>query len=482
MSRTWRTLLRLELRVQWRYGVLAAVATLAGAWVALLAALPSATARVAAPWVLLLDTALIGTTVVGALVILERQRGASAALTLSPVSWGPRLATKAGVLTAAVTVAAVPVVIAGRPPGAGALPALLAVATLTLLTVLLSVAVAAGRSSVLSFMATLPLVLVPLVAPAMLHLAGVSTPMLHLVPTVGATDVIMSAYADRVWSPWVLGWPLAACVWAGWWAHRRLRAAATGAPARVSHAPPTARAAATGRGRGPVRAIGLDLRTLARDPLLVMLGISPILLGLALRFGYPPVRDWLLATHGVELAAYRPLLLAVAVVVHVPVSFGMVGALLVLDDMDNRALAALRVSPLPVPGYLAYRAGLMVVAAAANLTVVLPLSGLVSPYGQPVLPLLAALLLTPLVMGATVAIARDKVTGAAVLKLLGPPLYAPVLAWWLGPWAGWFLWPLPTWWILQAQWTASWYALGGLVLSLVLLTLLVRRVTAVATA
>src|SRR5699024_1970185 len=104
-----RTLLRLELRIQWRYGVLAAVATLAGAWVVLLAALPLTTARAAAPWVLLLDTALIGTTVVGALVILERQQGASVALTVSPVSWGPRLAAKVGVMTAAVTLAAVPV-------------------------------------------------------------------------------------------------------------------------------------------------------------------------------------------------------------------------------------------------------------------------------------------------------------------------------------------------------------------------------------
>ncbi|WP_327010658.1 hypothetical protein OHA72_27330 [Dactylosporangium sp. NBC_01737] len=44
-----------------------------------------------------------------------------------------------------------------------------------------------------------------------------------------------------------------------------------------------------------------DLRNITRDTMLAMVALSPLLLALALRFGYPPLAEWLLQTRGLDL-------------------------------------------------------------------------------------------------------------------------------------------------------------------------------------
>lgn len=114
------------------------------------------------------------------------------------------------------------------------------------------------------------------------------------------------------------------------------------------------------------------------------------------------------------------MLFALAVVLHVPLIFGMMGALIVLDDTDSRALAALRVSPLTLPRYLALRSGQVTVATLVGLAIAVPLSGLASA-DRSLIALAPAVLLAPLVMFAALAIASNKVEEVAVLKLLGLP-------------------------------------------------------------
>jgi hypothetical protein len=62
-------------------------------------------------------------------------------------------------------------------------------------------------------------------------------------------------------------------------------------------------------------------------------------------------------------------------VLHVPLIIGMVGALLVLDDIDDRTVLVLRVSPVTVPRYLAYRVTSVAAVALLMLTVTVPVSG-----------------------------------------------------------------------------------------------------------
>jgi fluoroquinolone transport system permease protein len=191
------------------------------------------------------------------------------------------------------------------------------------------------------------------------------------------------------------------------------------------------------------------------------------------------VRDWLSQAYGFDLDPYRPVLLAAAVVLHVPVTAGMVGALLVLDDVDDRALVALRVSPLTLPRYLGYRAGLVTAAALAGLAVAVPLSGLAGPaeaWPRLVAAGLLAGLLAPVTMLGTLAVARNKVAGVAVLKLLGLPLYAPLAGWWLAGPAGWPLAGLPSWWVLRVLWAGGWpYPVAGAAVLAAVVALLARR-------
>jgi fluoroquinolone transport system permease protein len=179
-----------------------------------------------------------------------------------------------------------------------------------------------------------------------------------------------------------------------------------------------------------------------------MVALSPLLLALALRLGYPPLADWLQRTRGLDLTPYEPVLAILAVAVHVPVAFGMTGALIVLDDLEDGALAVVRTSPLSVRRYLAYRLAAVTVLSAAGLALAAPLSGLVPASATGAL--LLAVPLGPLVTLATLAVARSRVQGATANKVLALPLYLPVAAWWLTGPANWLLALFPTYWIVRS--------------------------------
>lgn len=475
-------LLAVEVRLQWRHRIVALVAALTAVWAGLLLAMPPAAARTVAPWLLVLETALVGTAFAGALVLLERGQGVLAALATSPLRLGEYLASKLGLLTALVLASAAPIALAGRIDLAELPGTLAAIGLTAVLTMLVAVAVAARAASAMAFLAALPLALLPLLVPAIVHAAGLGGPLLYAVPTTGAMDVVHAGYGGSPSLPAVsLGWLALACAAAAVVTHRQLRrfAAAPPAPATPNRRAP-GRPTHSTLPRGPVRSfLRTDLAAVGRDPLLIVIGCSPVLLALAVRFGYPPVHGWLTAAYGFSLEPYRPLLLAV-IVLHTAQTFGMVGALLVLDDADDRALTALRTSPLTPPRYLGYRAGLMTAAALAGLLAVTLLSGLASSVswtglaaGVPV-----AALLAPLLMCATLAMASNKVEGIGALKFLGLALYLPVVAWWLTDPLDWFLAVLPPWWVLQALWADWGYAAGGLAVTAAALPLLARRALA----
>ena len=197
-----------------------------------------------------------------------------------------------------------------------------------------------------------------------------------------------------------------------------------------------------------------DARNVRREALLGIVLAAPLLLAVALRVGYAPAEAWIQASYGLDLAPHRPFVLAAALVLHLPLIFGMVGALLVLDDLDDGALRALRVTPLTLGRYLAYRVGAVAAARLVGLLVAVPLSGFVEARSLgwllPALVLAAAL--APLMLLSALAIAGNKVEGLAVLKALGIPFMAPLAAWFVdAPWEA-LLAPLPAYWPVRALW------------------------------
>lgn len=197
----------------------------------------------------------------------------------------------------------------------------------------------------------------------------------------------------------------------------------------------------------------VDVRNVRRDSLLSVVVASPLLLAVALRAGYPAAERWAAITHGVQLGPHRGLLLGFLVVVHVAFIFGMLGALLVLDDADDRTLLALRVTPVTLEGYLGYRAAAVAILTLLGLALAVPLSGLASGLPLAVVPGLAlTAVCAPIVTGVTVAMASNKIEGLAIVKAMGVPVYLPLVIWFTdAPWT-WALAVIPTFWPVRAVW------------------------------
>jgi fluoroquinolone transport system permease protein len=97
-----------------------------------------------------------------------------------------------------------------------------------------------------------------------------------------------------------------------------------------------------------------DRRLVWRDPLLKWVLLLPIGLALLFRILIPQAQPALLSATGVDIAPYYPLIMA-GYLMNAPGIVGMVIGFLLLDERDARTLTALRVTPVSIPRYLAYR-------------------------------------------------------------------------------------------------------------------------------
>lgn len=461
-----RAALALEWTIEWRYRIPAVALVVTTVWTVVLLAMPAPLARGAGPLILTIDTATFGSFFIAALVLFERGEGAFAALTVNPLRFGEYLGAKIAILTGLSVLSAVPIALAAR---ANIAMVLLGVTLLSVLFLSLNFALVVRHRSLTGFLTVAPLLLAPLIAAPLAHLSGVADhPLLYVVPTTAAADVIR---ADL--DPAALGYLLLAIVATAWLAGWRFAREA----AHVDRPRPTRERHNRWRPRGRLASlVGIDRRTTVRSVLLIVVLAGPVLLAVALRLGYPPLAAYLYDSFGVDLAPYQPILLASLVVLHVPLIIGMVGALLVLDDIDDRTVLVLRVSPVTVPRYLAYRAVAVAGVALLMLGIAVPVSGLApGPPNVPALALAAAQ--APLITLATTAVAGNKVEGLAWLKILGllPTGIAPAI-WWLPDPVEWPLWVLPHYWTVDILWHPTPAGLLiGVALTVLATTLLTRR-------
>ncbi|MGE5484741.1 MAG: hypothetical protein ACM3X4_06970 [Ignavibacteriales bacterium] len=180
-----------------------------------------------------------------------------------------------------------------------------------------------------------------------------------------------------------------------------------------------------------------DLRSIPREPLIIFLLLAPWVYVLALRLVLPVAGEWLMATYGVSVVDYYPLIMTVYTL-PIPLFVGIVYGLLLLDERDDRVFPAIQVTRVSLEAYMAYR----VVAAVC---VTIPYSafyswatGLVSP--RTVLATLPALALgavvTVFTMLSLVAFASNKVEGLALVKVLGTlVMFGGIVGFfWRSPW------------------------------------------------
>jgi fluoroquinolone transport system permease protein len=231
-----------------------------------------------------------------------------------------------------------------------------------------------------------------------------------------------------------------------------------------------------------LRALGpVDLKSVVRDSLLIVVLVGSLLLALLIRYATPFMTLWLMDEFGIDLLPYYPLLMSLVLLMASAMAGTVVGFLL-LDERDDRTLTALLTSPIPLSSYVAYRLGLPIVLALIITPFAVSIAGLITiPWWMLLLVALLASLSgagTALVLA---SFADNKVTGLAVMKIFQGIQVLPMASFFLVPPWQWVAGIVPTYWPLAVYWRMIagepfWiYWLIGVAFNVVVILLLLRR-------
>ncbi|MGW0520347.1 fluoroquinolone export ABC transporter permease subunit [Crossiella sp. NPDC003009] len=193
--------LRLDLRLQRRYGFLYAAVFAAVLWIVVLSLLPARLLGVALPYVLFGDLAIVGFFFIAAAVFFEKGERTLFALLSTPLRFREYLLAKLGTLTLLAVGVSLAVVITVRGLDFRPIPFLAGVVLTSLLMILLGFVTAAPYPSVSEWLmpALVPLLLVNV---PLLNYAGVwPEPLLYLIPTQGSLLLLGAAF-DQVELTW----------------------------------------------------------------------------------------------------------------------------------------------------------------------------------------------------------------------------------------------------------------------------------------
>lgn len=197
-----------------------------------------------------------------------------------------------------------------------------------------------------------------------------------------------------------------------------------------------------------------DARVLWRDPLLIWMTAVPIAMALLIRVVVRGVEEMLTGA-AFDLEPYHPVIMG-GYLMSAPGMIGFVIGFLLLDERDAGTLKALRVTPLSMRDYLAYRVtGPLVVGTVATV-IGYPLVGL-SPIGLGPLVAIAvvASLAAPLLALVLGTAAPNKVTGFAVVKVLNSLNLLPIAAFFVPEPLQYAAGIVPTYWPMRALWSAA---------------------------
>ena len=188
-------------------------------------------------------------------------------------------------------------------------------------------------------------------------------------------------------------------------------------------------------GRKALAAFGRnDIRGTYRDPLLVMIVVAPIIWTLGVVILAPLFTEMLAERYEFDLVPYYPLVLTAFLLLTSIVIAGGLGAFLVLDEVDAGTLTALRVTPVPLSTFFAYRAGTVMVVTTVYVVATMSLSGILEPALIPALiPIgLLAGLSAVVTLLLIVAVASNKIQGIAMVRALGMLIAGlPCLPWFI---------------------------------------------------
>ena len=205
------------------------------------------------------------------------------------------------------------------------------------------------------------------------------------------------------------------------------------------------------------RSLGaIDLRNVARDPMLRWVAVLTPLCGLLFRFAVPSIAAALEERLDFDLTTYYPLLMS-----FLPLMVaGMIGAVvgfLLLDQRDDQTMSALLVTPLSLGDYLRYRMIVLLVLCVVLSWITVPLAGLTeTTWLQLTVTSIVAAPLAPIYALFLGSFAGNKVQGFALAKAVGIVIVPCIAAYFVtGPWQIAFgvvphYWSLKVFWLFEA--------------------------------
>ena len=164
-----------------------------------------------------------------------------------------------------------------------------------------------------------------------------------------------------------------------------------------------------------------DIRGTYRDPLLVMIVVAPIIWTLGVVILTPLFTEMLAERYQFDLVPYYPLVLTAFLLLTSIVIAGGLAAFLVLDEVDAGTLTALRVTPVPLSTFFAYRAATVMVVTTVYVVATMSLSGILATGLIPALIPIGMLagLSAVVTLLLIVAVAGNKIQGIAMVRALG---------------------------------------------------------------
>jgi fluoroquinolone transport system permease protein len=215
-----------------------------------------------------------------------------------------------------------------------------------------------------------------------------------------------------------------------------------------------------------------------------MLVLAPVIWTSGVAILTPKFTVMLSERYGFDLVPYYPLVLTGFLLLTSVIIAGGLAAFLVLDEVDAGTLTALRVTPVPLAAFFAYRAATVMVVTTVYVIATMSFSGILEPGLVPsLIPIgLLAGMSAVVTLLLIIALASNKIQGLAAVRALGMLIAGlPCLPWFID--SSWNLafGVLPPYWAAKAFWVASehgtwWpYLLGGVIYNVAFAWPLLRR-------
>lgn len=220
------------------------------------------------------------------------------------------------------------------------------------------------------------------------------------------------------------------------------------------------------------------IKQIYADIMLFAACLAPWLAGAVICFGVPAIEKMLCEVLGYQ-EFLRPyyIIFDLMLLILSPIMFGFVGALVMLDEIDDRIAGYMAVTPIGKKGYVCSRIGIPIAVSFFFSVIIESLFGLtvISFYKAMVLSFFMSLLGASVCL-LIVTLSNNKVEGMAVGKLSGLALIGIFIPFFIQGKAQYVAVALPSFWIGKYVKTSRWlYLLVGFIVLLVWMILLLKR-------